>query len=148
MFTDVSVETIALEDVVFEDVDSSALELEQFLEIDTHFRNMADELGMSTVWSITDGGALAKDAAIFRPGLRLVRYQFVRNDATSEEIYADLEDGGNRSMAEVTSFAVSGTVQDLWRAAESCIRQSGTHHIFIEEFEMQEDGTLVLVTGS
>jgi len=127
--------------VKFEDVDTDTLCIE-------HFDDMQQELGMSTVWSIWDGGTMSADHAIFTPKHHRVVYEFVRDDATSEEIYADLEDGGKRSMAQVSSFAVDGTVKSLWAAAESCIKQSGTHHQFIEDFEVNEDGTLELITGS
>ena len=127
--------------VKFEDVDTDTLCIE-------HFDDMQQELGMSTVWSMWDGGTMSEDHAIFTPQMRRVVYEFVRDDATSEEIYADLEDGGKRSMAQVSSFAVDGTVKSLWAAAESCIKQSGTHHSFIEDFQMQDDGSLALVTGS
>jgi hypothetical protein len=59
-----------------------------------------------------------------------------------------LRDGGKRSSEEVTMLAVDGSIKSLWFAAESCIRQSGTHHRYIEDFEIQEDGSLMLVTGS
>lgn len=127
--------------VKFEDVDTDTLCIE-------HFDDMQQELGMSTVWSMWDGGTVSADHAIFTPQMRRVVYEFVRDDATSQEIYADLEDGGKRSMAQVSSFAVDGTVKSLWAAAESCIKQSGTHHQFIEDFEVNEDGTLELITGS
>ena len=127
--------------VKFEDVDTDTLCIE-------HFDDMQQELGMSTVWSMWDGGTISADHAIFTPQMRRVVYEFVRDDATSEEIYADLEDGGKRSMAQVSSFAVDGTVKSLWAAAESCIKQSGTHHQFIEDFEVNEDGSLELITGS
>ena len=127
--------------VKFEDVDTDTLCIE-------HFDDMQQELGMSTVWSMWDGGTMSEDHAIFTPQMRRVVYEFVRDDATSEEIYADLEDGGKRSMAQVSSFAVDGTVKSLWAAAESCIKQSGTHHQFIEDFKVNEDGSLELITGS
>jgi hypothetical protein len=53
---------------------------------------------------------------------------------------------------EFSSMAVNGTVGELWRAAESCFQQAkaavGDWHIYIEDFEMQDDGSLALVTGS
>ncbi len=127
--------------IKFEDVDTDTLCIE-------HFDDMQQELGMSTVWSMWDGGTIDADQAIFTDKMRKVTYNFVRADATLEEIYADLDDNGNRSMVQVSSFAVNGTVKALWAAAESCIKQSGTHHSFIEDFEMQDDGSLSLVTGS
>lgn len=127
--------------VKFEDVDMDTLCME-------HFEDLRQELGFRSVWSIWDAGMVSADAEMFSDNVRRVRYQFVRNDATSEEIMADIQDGGNRSMAEVTSLAVNGTVKSFWAAAESCIKQSGTHHVYIEDFEFQEDGTVMLITGS
>ena len=51
-------------------------------------------------------------------------------------------------MSQVSMTAIDGTIKSLWFAAESCIKQSGTHHRFIEDFEFGEDGTLILITGS
>ena len=136
------------ESVVFEDVDAKIIADEDFMFAMEHFRSMREELGYNSVWSIYDAGCVGSEYPIFKNKVRTVRYQFVRNDATSEEIYADLSDGGQRSMAEVTSISVNGTIGELWRAAESCIRQSGTHHSFIEGFDVQDDGSLMLITGS
>ena len=127
--------------IKFEDVDTDTLCME-------HFDDLQQELGMSTVWSMWDGGTMSADTAIFTDKMRKVTYDFVRNDATIEELDADLRNGTNSAMAQVSSFAVNGTVKALWAAAESCIKQSGTHHSFIEDFEMQDDGSLALVTGS
>ena len=127
--------------VQFEDVDTDTLCME-------HFDDMKDQLGMSTVWSMWDGGTMSAEQAIFTDKMRKVTYDFVRHDATVEELDADLRNGTNSAMAQVSSFAVNGTVKALWEAAESCIKQSGTHHYFIEDFEMQDDGSLELVTGS
>jgi|TARA_B110000858_G_scaffold3097_1_gene3577 hypothetical protein len=127
--------------VKFKDVDTDTLCME-------HFDDMKDQLGMSTVWSMWDGGAMSAEQAIFTDKMRKVTYDFVRYDATVEELDADLRNGTNSAMAQVSSFAVDGTVKSLWTAAESCIKQSGTHHYFIEDFEMQDDGSLQLVTGS
>jgi hypothetical protein len=127
--------------IKFEDVDTDTLCME-------HFDDLQQELGMSTVWSMWDGGTMSAEQAIFTDKMRKVTYDFVRNDATIEELDADLRNGTNSAMAQVSSFAVNGTVKALWAAAESCIKQSGTHHYFIEDFEMQDDGSLALVTGS
>lgn len=140
-FEDVSAETIAMEFVQFEDVDADTLAME-------HFDDMQTELCMDSVWSIWEAAALSADDLLFQDRQYLVRYQFVRPDCTSEELMLDMKDGGKRSMAEVTMFAVSGSIKHLWFAADSCIKQSGTHHSYIEDFEMQEDGSLLLITGS
>lgn len=148
MYTDMPADIIALEDVVFEDVSEQELQDEKYLEIVSHYEDMREELGYQSVWSMTEFGAKDLDFQVIAKSAVRVRYQFVREDATTAELVADMEDGGNRSTAEVTSIAVTGTIGGLWRAAESCIKQSGTHHIFIEDFEFGEDGTLLLVTGS
>ena len=118
-FTDVDAETIAMEDVVFTDVDADTLAMR-------HFDELRDELNMDS---------------------RVV-YTVVRPGATQDDLWADLMDSGKRTEAEVSAFAASGSVQDLWAAANSCIKQSGTHHHYIENFELQDDGTLSLETGS
>ena len=51
-----------------------------------------------------------------------------------------------------TAVAENGTLGAMWKAAESCFQQAklaiGDWHYFVEDFEMQDDGTLNLVTGS
>lgn len=140
-FEDVSAETIAMEFVQFEDVDADTLAME-------HFEDLRVELNLDSVWSIWDGGSMPADYALFTKKMRKVVYEFVRPDATIEDIEADLRDGGKRSSAQVSSWAVDGTVKNLWIAANSCIKQSGTHHSYIENFELLNDGSLDLVTGS
>jgi len=123
----------------FEDVDADTLAME-------YWNDMKDELDVKSIWSIHEAGSI--DSVIFTKRMRKVTYEFVRPDATVEELDADLRDGGKRASAEVSSWAVDGTVKSLWHAADSCISQSGTHHMYIEDFEMQDDGTLSLTTGS
>lgn len=113
-----------------------------------HFFAMQEELGMSTVWSMYEFGTKGPEFELFTDKVRKVTYEFVRPDATVEEIEADLRDGTNDAMAQVSSLAVNGSIKALWAAAESCIKQSGTHHSYIEDFTFGEDGTLELVTGS
>jgi hypothetical protein len=140
-FEDVSAETIAMEFVQFEDVDADTLAME-------HFDDMKTELCMDSVWSIWEAAALSADDLLFQDRQYRVVYNHVRHDATTEEIWADVKDGGNRADAQVSMFAPSGSIKHLWFAADSCIKQSGTHHSYIEDFEMQDDGSLELVTGS
>ena len=129
-------------DMKFEDVSAEELENEILFETMDHFSNMQTELGMDSRWSIFDGGPMASDALIFKDKQYLVKYQYIMPDATLEDIQND------RAWAEVSMFAPGGSIKDLWFAANSCIKQSGTHHIFIEDFTMNEDRTLSLVTGS
>ena len=127
---------------------SNQAQYDEFTVVMNHFVDMQEELDMNTNWSIYDMGPKGSDFAIFSDKVRKVTYEFVRSDSTVEELMADLADGGKRCTAQVSSFAVNGTIKALWAAAESCIKQSGTHHSYIEDFEVQEDGSLELVTGS
>ena len=51
-----------------------------------------------------------------------------------------------------TAVAENGTVGALWKAAESCYQQAklvvGDWHYFVEDFEMNDEGHLEMVTGS
>ena len=51
-----------------------------------------------------------------------------------------------------TAIAEDGTIGGLWKAAENCFLQAelalDDWHIYIEDFEVQDDGSLELVTGS
>ena len=118
------------------------------------FSKLQDQLGYTSIWSIVRDepsdkcGDMSLSDHFFTPKPRTVRYEYVRDDATTEDLMLDIQDGGKRSSAEVTMLAVDGTIRSLWFAAESCIRQSGTHHRFIEDFEFNDDGSLTLITGS
>ena len=127
--------------VKFQDVDTDTLACE-------HFADLQEELGVNSVWSMWDFGTKGLDFEVFVKKMRKVTYEFVRPDATSEELMADMRDGTNNTMMQVSSWAIDGTVKSLWLAADSCIKQSGTHHCYIEDFVFGEDGTLELTTGS
>ena len=109
---------------------------------------MKDELKMNTVWSIYEVGLQNSDYAILNNKVRKVTYQSVDPNASQEDLLADLNDRGSRTTIEVSAWAENGTIKALWAAAETCIKLSGTHHSYIENFEMHDDGTLELVTGS
>jgi len=140
-FEDVSAETIAMEFVQFEDIDADTLAME-------HFEDMRNELNLNSIWDIRDGNSMPASYELFTKKMRKVVYEYARSDATTEELLADLKDGGQRSMAQVSAWAIDGTVKNLWIAANSCIEQSGTHHMYIENFEVQDGNTLLLETGS
>ena len=127
--------------IKFEDADADTLAME-------HFEDMRQELEMDSVWSIWEAASLQANDLLFQDRQYRVVYNHVRHDATTEEIWADVKDGGNRADAQVSMFAPSGSIKHLWFAADSCIKQSGTHHSYIEDFEMQDDGSLLLITGS
>jgi hypothetical protein len=126
---------------MFVDVSKQELEDELFLEAVDHYNAMKAELGMVSQWDIHAGnGVFAADDCL------------LQSDKQYKVTYTYIDSMGDTmddvQWAEVSMFAPSGSIKDLWFAADSCIRQSGTHHSYIEDFEMQEDGTLALVTGS
>ena len=119
-----------------------------FFELCDHYTALQNELGFESIWSMTEFGKKGLDFEVLSNKVRKVTYEYVRDDATTEELMLDMKDGGKRSMAQVSMTAIDGTIKSLWFAAESCIKQSGTHHRFIEDFQFGEDGTLELITGS
>ena len=120
----------------------------EFFALCDHFTALQNELGFESIWSMTEFGKKGLDFEVLSNKVRKVTYEYVRDDATTEELMLVMKDGGKRSMAQVSMTAIDGTIKSLWFAAESCIKQSGTHHRFIEDFEFGEDGTLELITGS
>ena len=122
-------------DVKFEDVDAFELEME-------HFDELKAELGYDTVWSM-DSGIMNLDQAFFTDKPRVVTYKCIK------EMGATMDDV---TWITFTAVAENGTVGALWKAAESCFQQAklaiGDWHYFVENFELQEDGSLSLITGS
>ena len=120
---------------VFEDVDAFELEME-------HFDDLKAELGYATTWSM-GSGIMNLDTNIFSDKTRVVTYKCIK------EMGATMDDV---TWITFTAVAENGTVGALWKAAESCYQQAklaiGDWHYFVENFDVQEDGTLELVTGS
>ena len=118
----------------FQDVDSYELEIE-------HFNDLNAQLGYETVWSIE--GIMPLDKAIFTDKPRVVKYKCIK------EMGPTFDD---TIWETFTAVAENGTVGALWKAAESCYQQAklavGDWHYFIENFDVQEDGSLELTTGS
>ena len=121
--------------VKFEDVDAFELEME-------HFDDLKAELGYTTTWAM-DSGIMNLDQKIFTDKARVVTYKCIK------EMGATMDDV---TWITFTAVAENGTVGALWKAAESCFQQAklaiGDWHYFVENFELQEDGSLSLVTGS
>ena len=119
---------------VFEDVDAFELEME-------HFDELKAELGYDTVWSM-DSGIMNLDQAIFTDKARVVTYKCIKEIKSMNDV----------TYITFTAVAENGTVGALWKAAESCFQQAklaiGDWHYFVENFEVEEDGSLSLVTGS
>ena len=120
---------------VFEDVDAFELEME-------HFDDLKAELGYDTVWSMGEG-AMALDHKIFSDKTRVVTYKCIKSMSNS---------GHGVEWQTFTAVAMNGTVGELWKAAENCFQQAKVAlddwHYFVEDFEVTEEGTLELVTGS
>ena len=120
---------------MFEDVDAFELEME-------HFDDLKTELGYTTTWSM-GSGIMNLDTNIFSDKARVVTYKCIK------EMGATMDDV---TWITFTAVAENGTVGALWKAAESCYQQAklaiGDWHYFVENFELQEDGSLSLVTGS
>ena len=121
--------------VQFEDVDAMTLEIE-------HFDDLKAELGYNTVWSMGEG-VMALDHKIFSDKIRVVTYKCIA------EMGDTMDDV---TWMTFTAVAMNGTVGELWKAAENCFQQAKAAlddwHYFVEDFEVTEDGTLELVTGS
>ena len=121
--------------VQFEDVDAFELEME-------HFDDLKAELGYDTTWSM-GSGVMALDQKIFSDKIRVVTYKCIA------EIGDTMDDV---TWMTFTAVAMNGTVGELWKAAENCFQQAKAAlddwHYFIEDFDVAEDGTLELVTGS
>ena len=119
---------------LFTDVDAFTLECE-------HWTDLQDSLGYETVWSL-DEGIMDLDQNIFTDKPRVVTYRCI-------ESIGDNYDG---SGTEFSTTAANGTVGALWSAAENLFKQAqetvGDWHRFVEDFHMQDDGSLSLVTGS
>ena len=121
-------------DVKFEDVDAFELEME-------HFDDLKAELGYATTWSM-DSGIMNLDQKIFTDKARVVTYKCIKEIKSMNDV----------TYITFTAVAENGTVGALWKAAESCFQQAklaiGDWHYFVENFEVEEDGSLSLVTGS
>ena len=116
---------------------------DQVMEQIRYWDEQREALGFETVWSMWEWSDI--DQNILRDGVKRVTYTFIRGDATLEEIQND------QAWIQVSALAVNGTVRELWRAAESCFQQAkqqGDWHKFIEDFEIQEDGSWELTMGS
>ena len=121
-------------EVKFEDVDAFELEYE-------HYSELKAELGYDTVWSM-DSGIMNLDQKIFSDKARVVTYKCIKEIKSMDDV----------TWITFTAVAENGTVGALWKAAESCFQQAklaiGDWHYFVENFELQEDGSLSLITGS
>ncbi len=121
-------------EIKFNDVDAFELEYE-------HYSDLKAKLGYDTVWSIE--GIRPLDRAFFTDKPRVIKYKCIKEMG---QTFDDV------TYETFTAVAEDGTVGALWKAAESCFQQAktflGDWHYFIEDFQIQDDGSLELVTGS
>jgi len=119
---------------MYTDIDNFELEYE-------HYTDLKNELGYDTVWSIE--GVMPLEYSFFTDKPRIIKYSCIKNMSNS---------GHAVEWETFTAVAENGTVGALWKAAESCFQQAklavGDWHIYIEDFQIQDDGSLELVTGS
>jgi hypothetical protein len=109
-----------------------------------YFSGAKDALGYDTVWSLYDFDCT--DQTVFKDGAKQVCYTFYASDASVEELLNDTAE-----KIEVSATASSGSVRDLWAAAESCYQQAkqkGDWHKFIEDIQLRDDGSFELFMGS
>tara|TARA_B110000902_G_C13721592_1_gene365379 strand:+ start:45 stop:401 length:357 start_codon:yes stop_codon:yes gene_type:complete len=112
-----------------------------------YFENARIEHDLHTVWSIDEVTDITANAAIKVEGKTVV-YETIRSDATTEELLSDLASGGNLTTVTYTETVKGNTWLSLWKAANQLILKSGTHHSYIEDFTMNDNGELELTTGS
>ena len=113
-----------------------------------YFNSLQTVYDYDSVWSMYEIEDINDTVPFENQVGRRIAYQYIRDDATCEEIYNDLENNTKSSFAEVSTTCCGDTWQDMWRAAEQLIKLSGTHHRYIEDFEMLADGSWLLITGS
>ena len=107
-----------------------------------HYDRLKLQFGFQTVWSLSSG-ILQADQMIFQDKPYVVKYKVI----------AEMGDTMDDVTWETfTAVAKNGSVKELWTAAESCFQQAklavDDWHYFVEDFALQNDGTLELVTGS
>ena len=107
-----------------------------------HYDRLKLNFGFETVWSLSSG-ILQADQMIFQDKPYVVKYKVIK------EMGATMDDV---TWETFTAVAKNGSVKELWAAAESCYQQAklavGDWHYFVENFDVKDDGTLELVTGS
>lgn len=109
-----------------------------------YFFGVREALGFETVWSMYEFDSI--DQNILKEGKKILFYKFFSNDATVDELM-----NGTAQEIAVSAVAESGSVKDLWTAAEACFQKAkslGDWHKYIEDLVMQEDGSFELVMGS
>jgi len=114
------------------------------METATYWGNERERLGYETTWSIWETPTVETKLLTDRP--RLVTYKIYAKDASVEELM-----GGTATEIVLKTTAKGGSVRDLWEAAETVYKKAkalGDWHTFVEDFHMEDDGSLTLCMGS
>ena len=122
-----------------------AVSEDQMMQDIRYWADKQDELGYVSRWSLGEGTLM--ETKIFTDKERVVTYTVYARDVTIEQLM-----DGTAKKVTFSTIAKDGTVAELYRAGETLIQnamdQEGNWHIFIEDFNMQADGSLVMTTGS
>jgi hypothetical protein len=131
--------------MMFEDVSTETLVHELMMEDVRYWADKQEELGFVSRWSMGEGTRM--ETEIFTNKQRRINYTVYARDVTVEELQ-----NGTARQVMFSTFAADNTVAALYRAGEflikSAMAQEGSWHVFIEDFVMQADGSLDMVTGS
>lgn len=122
---------------------SNIISQDTWIQERDHYDNLKAELGYDTVFDLDLNGCQPLDFEIFTDKPRKVTYKII------DKMGATFDD---TEWVTFTAVAENGTIGALWKAAEDCFQQAkennGDWHYFVEDFHMQDDGTLELITGS
>ena len=101
--------------------------------------NKQEELGFETVWSIWGDKIVDLNDRVVNEERDMYRVTYRAFDENMQEY-------------EFSSFTATNTVEGFWRAAESVFQQAkrsvGDWHLFVEGFELAEDGSFRMWAGS
>ena len=101
--------------------------------------NKRNEQGFETRWSMFDEEIVDLNDRVVNEERDMYRVTYRAFDENLQEY-------------EFSSFTATNTVEGFWRAAESVYQQAkrsvGDWHVFVEGFELVEDGSFRLTTGS
>ena len=104
-----------------------------------------NQLGYVSRWSI--GKNLRMEDKVIDDTQWVIKYNVYTKDSTVDELLSQ-----TAKESTFTSIAKNGSVAELYRAAEQVIKAAmeteDDWHIYIEGFNPQPDGSLLLVTGS
>lgn len=122
----------------------SHIQHQQYQSRMNYFNSVRDVKGFRSVWDIDEIDDLDLTVPFNNQVGRQVSYQYIPEDVTWDEICESNRD----PYVEISTQCEGTTWMDLWEAAERLIVQANTHHRYIEDFQMRDDGSLELVTGS